>query len=172
MFRSGVWRKESGLPFLRLSTILWGLSLPLTNKFWAGWVLSYAFAKGRERKGTLSTIEEEYFNPRLAFSFYSHIHDCSSNMNISFINAKMGVVKVWSIYFLQQSPPLATVLGRHHWFRCLKLWHWKCLQMAWLLHCTVSLCVIQIFVLLPIRVIIFLCYRFLELYYRFAVLKP
>ena len=111
-------------------------------------------------------------------SFFSHfppvvlIHDCSSNMNISFINAKMGVVKVWSIYFLQQSPPLATVLGRHRWFRCLKLWHWNCLQMAWLLHCTVSLCVIQIFVLFPIRVIIFLCYRFLELYYRFAVLKP
>ena len=37
----------------------------------------------------------------LSFYFYFHIH--SSNMSISFINAKLGVVQGVVHYFLQQS---------------------------------------------------------------------
>ena len=44
-------------------------------------------------KGTLLTIEDKCYNPMLAFSFYFYFNIHSSNKNISFINAKMGVVQ-------------------------------------------------------------------------------
>ena len=45
----------------------------------------------------------------LAFSFYSYIHDCRSSMNISFINAKMGVVKVVVHLFPTKNTPCYSV---------------------------------------------------------------
>ena len=118
MFRRGQGCRGGGLreadpPFLKLSKIL-GRLIPYIEHV-LGWISSElcAFDKGGERKGTLLTIEENCFNPILAFSFYLYFQIRSNNKNISFINAKMGVVHI----FPTTQCPLVTVLERHHWSR-------------------------------------------------------
>ena len=69
-------------------------------------------------RGTLLTIEEELYNPMLAFSFYLYFHIRSSKKSNSFISAKMGVVQGVVHISPQHNPPV-TVLGRHHRTRAI-----------------------------------------------------
>ena len=92
-------------PLLNIIKDFGGADSPSSNMLMLGKFLTMYLSKGGS-KGKLLTIEEEWYNPVLAFYLYFHIR--CSNKNSSFMNAKMGVVEGVVDMFPTTQPPFST----------------------------------------------------------------